>query len=162
MSMYVYVCDGCGAQMTHAQKCAPDCTNTTTAGCIEVAPVNEPDTDLARFLGSVHFILPNFNDTFGYACADTEQISVGDGEFLAEFWRRHGWHGLVAIAAWKRDRTPIPPVARHEKFKAAMAELEANAQIPDPHDDTPWTVLDEFELSPRVVPSNQTVERDDA
>lgn len=106
------------------------------------------DDELARFLADLHFILPNLNDTFDYAMADSEQINVGDGEVMADFWRRHGWHGLVAIAAIKRRRDPgIPSVAGDDRYKVALAELRALKPLP-PEDGDPdvWTLQDEFEL----------------
>lgn len=100
--------------------------------------------ELADFIADIHFILPNFNDTFSYACADTEQISVGDGQVLADFWRKYGWHGLLAIAAVKRKRDPLPEVAKSEKYQEAVIELMSGKEIDD--EEEGWTLLDEFEL----------------
>lgn len=96
--------------------------------------------ELEKFLSELHWIVPNLNDTFGYACADAEKISVGDGELLAKFWRQYGWHGLVAVAAVQRGKDPIPPVAEHPKYQEALkALLEEEGE---------WTLRDEFEIDP--------------
>lgn len=114
------------------------------------------DDELARFLSTVHFVMPNLNDTFAFACADTEKVSVGDGQLLADFWRRHGWRGLVAIAAVQRGAEPLGEVAATPEYMAARAELLARESFPD-EDGEPWTLLDEFELP---VPAGSDGETD--
>lgn len=114
--------------------------------------------ELEEFLAAHAFLLPNLNDTFAYACADSEQITVGDGEHMARFWRDYGWHGLVAIAAVKRDRYPLAEVALSPKYKMALGELLA-AEWVDPE----WTLLDEFELhvGPNLSPAPTAPEHQD-
>jgi hypothetical protein len=84
---------------------------------------------LVGLLNATAFLLPNLNDTFGYACADTEQIAVGEGEIMARWWMRHGWQGLVAIAAMKRGKQPIPPVAEDTAYQAAVADLASDERV---------------------------------
>jgi hypothetical protein len=80
-------------------------------------------------LADVFWLLPNLNDTFAYACADSEKIDVGEGEIMAAWWRRHGWHGLVALAAWKRQRHPLSQVAAHPSYQTAIADLRSDETI---------------------------------
>lgn len=88
--------------------------------------------ELERFLEDLHFIYPNFNDTFYYASADSEQLNadgledwdLGDDFSLADWWRRFGWDGLCALAAKQRDKEPIKEIAERPKYKEARNELE--------------------------------------
>lgn len=84
---------------------------------------------LEGFLDAQAFLLPNLNDTFGLACADTEQLSVGEGEIMAIWWGRHGWHGLVALAAVQRGRHPLPRHADDARYRDALADLQGDERI---------------------------------
>ncbi len=83
--------------------------------------------DLTAFLGANAFVFPNLNDTFAYACSDTEQLPVGEGEIMAKWWRRHGWHGLVALAACKRGAHPLA-AHRTDSYWAALRDLASDEQ----------------------------------
>ena len=85
--------------------------------------------ELVDFLDANAFLLPNFSDTFGYASADTEQIEVGEGEIMAKWWRRHGWYGLVALAAYKRGAEPVREIREDSRYQAAMADLKSDEQV---------------------------------
>lgn len=102
--------------------------------------------ELVTMLDGVAFLLPNFNDTFYYASADTEQIPVGEGEVMAAWWRRHGWHGLVALAAWKRARHPLQPIAEDSRYTAALADLRSDETVLCAGDDEGGTWLWWFDL----------------
>jgi hypothetical protein len=86
---------------------------------------------LERFLDDCHGLTVNLNDTFYYSSADAEDVIIGDAGLFADFWQRHGWYGLVAIAAWKRKRHPLPQVAQHPKYKAALEELRSDEPVND-------------------------------
>lgn len=84
---------------------------------------------LADFLGQTHWVCPNLNDTFYYASADSEQLTVGDGELLAAFYEKHGWYGLVALVAIKRERMPLREVQENPRFTQAYTEALADAEL---------------------------------
>lgn len=102
-------------------------------------------------LDGIAFLLPNLNDTFAYACADTEQIAVGEAEIMAKWWRRHGWFGLVALAAWQRGLHPIPPVAATPNYQDAVADLRSDERVycEGEEDEGPETWLWWFDLDDR-------------
>jgi hypothetical protein len=106
-------------------------------------PSSQSDSDeLADFLADLAFVMPNLNDTFSYACADSEKITVGDGKLMAEFWRKYGWQGLAAIAAVQRRKEPVAEVARDYGFIRAVAELHRRRPV----DEDDWSYADEFEI----------------
>lgn len=87
--------------------------------------------ELATFLSGMAYVLPNLTDTFGLASADTEQISVGDGQALADFWRAHGWHGMVALAAIQRGAAPLTEVAGTTKYQQAWLAAVNDGELLD-------------------------------
>ena len=88
--------------------------------------------EISEMLDHIHFVMPNLNDTFHYACADTEQIEAGEGPVMAAWWRRHRWHGLVALAAWRRGRHPLPEITADARYRAAVADLASDEQVSCP------------------------------
>lgn len=84
------------------------------------------DDELFRFLDCFHWVYPNLNDTFAYACADSERVYM-DGESnqiaLVTVWRKWGPAGIAAYVAKMRGTEPLQAV-RTEKYEAAKAYLE--------------------------------------
>ena len=65
----------------------------------------------------------NVNDTFGYACGDSELVDIYDLPKLIEISRKYGYCGVTAFVAKIRDCAPIEPRIT-EKYIAAKKELE--------------------------------------
>lgn len=66
----------------------------------------------------------SMNDTFAYACADDEDVTVEELPLVADIWRDYGADGLTAWAAIRRDETPIRE-RQTERYHAARASLGA-------------------------------------
>lgn len=49
----------------------------------------------------------NVSDTFYYACADAEDISMSDLSILIPAWQKYGREAVIAYAAVKRDQPPL-------------------------------------------------------
>lgn len=60
----------------------------------------------------------NVSDTFYYACADSESITLEDLPSVAKLYNEYGWEGLVAWVAKKRNTLPLE-CYQNEKFKEA-------------------------------------------
>jgi hypothetical protein len=73
------------------------------------------------------FVAPNLNDTFAYACADTEDLAAC--EQLADAYREHGWHIFVALAAYKRGVEPLQQIADTPEYAAAKACVDADRDL---------------------------------
>ncbi len=63
------------------------------------------------------------NDTFGFACADGEDIEVKDFEIILHLWRKYGYDGLIAWAAHKRSDTPLESLLTKD-YLMALNEVE--------------------------------------
>jgi hypothetical protein len=76
--------------------------------------------------GSFSFTL-NMNDTFGFACADAEDMSVDDFEELIPIIAKYGHYALTAYVAVKRDAEPIHCSCGHDTkpFQDAREEIKA-------------------------------------
>jgi len=94
----------------------------------KITPPSEEEV-LANFLNSIHYFMPNLNDSFYYASADTEKISVGEGAIMAKWAIKHGWYGFVAIAALKRNRNPLPEITKQLAYQAAVRDLNSGEII---------------------------------
>lgn len=70
---------------------------------------------LEKFLDIFHFIYPNLNDTFYYACADTEKIYL-DGEnennqkMLVDIYDNYGQAGVMAYVERMGKDHKNPPL----------------------------------------------------
>lgn len=51
----------------------------------------------------------NLNDTFGWACAEAEDLDPEDLAVVVDLWRRHGHDGVLVWAAVRRDDQVIEP-----------------------------------------------------
>lgn len=69
----------------------------------------------------------NMNDTFAFACGDSEEISVEDFDLMVPIIAKYGQSALTAYVAVKRDADPITCRCGHDgpDYKAARAEVEA-------------------------------------
>lgn len=89
--------------------------------------------ELREFLDAMHWIMPNLNDTFAYATADSEKIYM-DGEsntdMLVKAWRQYGHGGIRAYVAKIRGIEPIPPL-RDVDYENAVLALRDWAYEPD-------------------------------
>lgn len=66
------------------------------------------------------------NDTFGYACADCEEVSDEELPIVYDAHKRWGHHGVTAWASLKRGGEPLDPL-RTVEFREARAALAAEA-----------------------------------
>lgn len=62
------------------------------------------------------------SDTFEYACADAEDVTVEELPLVAGIWRDYGADGLTAWAATRRDEAPIRE-RQTERYHAARTSL---------------------------------------
>lgn len=76
--------------------------------------------------GSFSFQL-NMNDTFAFACADSEEMSTDDFEKIVPIIAKYGQNALNAYAAVKRKAEPIDCKCnwKNEQYQAAKKEIEA-------------------------------------
>lgn len=69
------------------------------------------------------------SDTFGYAVADCEDISLSDAPKAKELFDAEGWLGVVKWISEVRGSQPIPPILqrmeRVKELKSALADSEA-------------------------------------
>jgi hypothetical protein len=63
------------------------------------------------------------NDTFAYACADSQLLVDDDYEWALPIIFKYGHPGEIAVMAWIRKYPPIPP-HRSKAYQAAYAEIE--------------------------------------
>lgn len=64
-------------------------------------------------------LVANLSDTFGYGCADAEDLGLQDCPHLREIYRQHGHAGVVAWAAVRRCAgDPVEPVATPQYHQA--------------------------------------------
>lgn len=75
--------------------------------------------------GSFCFVL-NMNDTFGFACAESEEMGVDDFELMVPIIAKYGHHALIAYAAVKKKVEPIHCKCGHdaEPYRQARVEVE--------------------------------------
>lgn len=66
----------------------------------------------------------NMNDTFYYACADSEEVPMMDIPVVHHIWKELGYDGLVAWAALRREEEPIIE-CQTETYKLAVRLLKA-------------------------------------
>ena len=62
------------------------------------------------------------NDTFYFACADGEDITMEEIPLLYQMWKQFDWYGLVAIVSKKRKQLPLKEV-QTEEFQKALEYL---------------------------------------
>ena len=62
------------------------------------------------------------NDTFYFACADGEDITMEEIPLLYQMWKKFDWYGLVAITSKKRKQLPLKEV-QTEEFQKALEYL---------------------------------------
>lgn len=65
--------------------------------------------------GTVSCLL-NMNDTFAYACADAEEVPLGDLPAVLAYWHTYGASGLKAWVAIRRGEVPL---RQDERYLAA-------------------------------------------
>lgn len=90
---------------------------------------------LNKFLDLMHWVSPNLNDCFGYACADAEKLYMdGEGENNQEAFVRayteHGFPGILAYVSKVRNAVPIREL-RTPEFEAALRVLDGWEYDPD-------------------------------
>lgn len=74
----------------------------------------------------------NFSDTFGYASADAERVTLDDLPEIARLWQQHGYYGTVAWAAQKRREEPVKEIRYDALYLAAKADVRADpARVPE-------------------------------
>jgi uncharacterized phage-associated protein len=56
---------------------------------------------------SCHYFVLNMNDTFSFACADAESISVDDFDAMSRVVLKYGHDALNAYVSIKRNENPI-------------------------------------------------------
>ena len=67
----------------------------------------------------------NMSDTFDFACADAEEISIDDFDKIRKIVAKYGYHALIAYAAVKRGQEPIQCKCGHDgpPYQAAKKEI---------------------------------------
>jgi hypothetical protein len=65
------------------------------------------------------------NDTFYYACADAEEISLKDLSLILPTWREYGYNAVIAYTALKREQPPLQPLITDDYFVALGAVAAA-------------------------------------
>lgn len=76
---------------------------------------------LSDFLDHMHWVMPNLNDTFGYATADSEKIYMDQDtnqEMLVDVWSKYGHIGIVAYVAKMRGTEPLPQLLTPAYYQA--------------------------------------------
>lgn len=78
-------------------------------------------------LDGSHWVELNMNDTFGFACADSERMYIHDFSEIIPTIVRWGHKALIAYAAVKRGQEPITCKCRHNKdgYEEAKSEILA-------------------------------------
>ena len=64
-------------------------------------------------------------DTFAYACADAESFTLSELSEVYRLWKAHGYVGLVAWIACKRQDEPIKEYRYASGYRAAKADVSA-------------------------------------
>lgn len=64
----------------------------------------------------------NMNDTFGYSCADAEEVIVSEIPEVHRLWKKYGHHGLTAWSAIKRNVDPIDE-CKTKQYALAVKEI---------------------------------------
>lgn len=82
---------------------------------------------LMDLLSDCHYLTLNMNDTFGYACADSEEMDADDVGEILDIYKKYGSASLIAYASLKSGDLPIKPLRTKEFFKAKK-ELEKLAE----------------------------------
>ena len=67
------------------------------------------------------------NDTFAYACADDEDVTVEELPLVAGIWRDYGADGLTAWAALRRNEEPIRE-QQTARYHLARTAIKARAE----------------------------------
>lgn len=94
------------------------------------ASPNTQDADrlkaLETVLNGAFYITLNMNDTFAFACADYEDMSVSDFDLMASVIAKYGQDALTAYVAVKRGQEPISCKCDHknERYQAAKGEIQ--------------------------------------
>lgn len=65
-------------------------------------------------------------DTFAYACADAEPFGLDDLPEIDRLWKAHGYSGMVAWIAHKRQQEPVKEYRYDAGYLAAKADLVAS------------------------------------
>ena len=88
------------------------------------------DIFLSYYDGKVNVSL-NMNDTFGYACADAEDVLPEEFALVVELFEKFDYHGFTAWAAYKRKQDPNSWSCEPIKPRITPQYLEAVAYIKD-------------------------------
>lgn len=60
------------------------------------------------------------SDTFGYACADSEEIFYKDLQTLAELWQKDPVFGAIAWVTIRRQMKPLAPIIEEMEARGFM------------------------------------------
>ena len=63
----------------------------------------------------------NVNDTFMYACGDAEEVPMEHIPFCKLAHDTHGWYGLAAYAAYRRNMEPIKEIYQTDAYIEAFS-----------------------------------------
>jgi sugar/nucleoside kinase (ribokinase family) len=95
---------------------------------------------LHSFLGLMHYVMPNLNDTFSYATADTERLYMDGAEdeevektnqaMLVDVFIRWGAEGVWAYCAKVRG-DHVNPTLHNARYEEALAYMEGWEYEPD-------------------------------
>lgn len=82
---------------------------------------------LLKMVNSFFKVSMNMNDTFGYGCADSENMDGEDIEEIFPLFEKYGFSTLAAYASVKRGYLPIKERQTEDFFKA-KEEIEKLAK----------------------------------
>lgn len=69
-------------------------------------------------------------DTFAYACADSEDITLDEIPEFARLWKAHGYVGMVAFIAQKRAAEPVKEYRFSADYLKARADIAPRVPTP--------------------------------
>lgn len=116
-------CEACGWRLESDGSCSHKHEPRDPYG-----PRVRMDTQtLNAFLDLFHWVMPNLNDTFGYASADSEKLYMdgdpnGNQGTLVAVVSRFGHAGLIAYCAKVRGCEPLEELQTPD-YRAAKAAL---------------------------------------
>jgi hypothetical protein len=71
------------------------------------------------------------SDTFGYACADGEDVKPEQCAEVAEIYRKFGYTGLVCWAAKQRGEPPVIEYTEDAEYQKVWKELYGDLELPN-------------------------------
>lgn len=116
---------GANAMLHRWWEALPDETKALVLPLIQCVE-DDPVVWIRAWGGEAVSLGLNMNDTFGYACAETQDVPLEKAAEVAAVYRDYESAGLVAWAAHQRDEEPLLGY-QTEKYHAARRALALGA-----------------------------------